>query len=82
NQNYPNPFNPTTTISYSLPTASHVTLTVYNLTGQEVATLVDGQKSAGQYEVVFDASILPSGIYFYNLQTDEFNQIRHMQLVR
>jgi len=82
NQNYPNPFNPTTTISYSLPTTSYVTLIVYNLTGQEVTTLVNKEETAGSYEVQFSASNLPSGIYFYKLHAGEFSQVRRMQLVK
>ncbi len=67
-QNYPNPFNPKTVISYRLPVSSFVILKVYNLIGREVATLVNERKSAGDYAVQWDASHLPSGIYFYRLQ--------------
>ncbi len=68
-QNYPNPFNPTTAIQFSLNTGAHVTLRVYNLLGQEVATLVDDFRPAGVYRATFDARTLSSGVYFYRLTT-------------
>ncbi|RQW03032.1 T9SS C-terminal target domain-containing protein, partial [candidate division KSB1 bacterium] len=70
NQNYPNPFNPTTNITYSIAKMSPVTLTVYNLMGEQMATLVDEVKPAGEYTVTFDASSLTSGVYLYTLQAD------------
>ena len=69
-QNYPNPFNPATTIRFALPRASVVTLRVFDLLGREVALLVDGQRQAGSYAVLFDGTGLASGVYFSRLQVD------------
>jgi len=81
-QNYPNPFNPTTTIEFTLLQIGFVTLKVYNILGQEVATLLETQKPAGQYSVNFNASELTSGIYYYTLTTDDFKETRKMVLLR
>lgn len=81
-QNYPNPFNPSTVIQYKLAKTGSVRLTVYDLTGRQVSTLVNQTQGAGVYVVRFNASQLASGIYFYRLQTDGFNQIRKMLLIR
>lgn len=81
-QNYPNPFNPTTTISYEIPNAGFVSLKVYSLIGQEVATLVSGEMSAGKHQVAFDASVLSSGVYLYRLQAGGVVQTRQMVLVK
>jgi hypothetical protein len=81
-QNYPNPFNPTTKIDFALPEASQVSLTVYNMIGQQVATLEDGFLSAGQHSVSFDASHLSSGIYLYRLQAGDQVMTRTLTLVK
>lgn len=81
-QNYPNPFNPTTNINFSLPTDGFVTLKVYNAIGQEVATLLSGFKKAQTYNVQFDASSLPSGVYFYKLHSDNFDLTKKMVLMK
>ncbi|MCK9424563.1 MAG: T9SS type A sorting domain-containing protein [Ignavibacteriaceae bacterium] len=84
-QNYPNPFNPSTTISWQLSrkhSGSHVSLKVYDVLGNEVATLVNEEKSAGEYQVEFDGSKLASGIYFYTLHSSNFSAIKKMILLR
>jgi hypothetical protein len=84
-QNYPNPFNPTTAISFQLSAISEVTLKVYNVLGQEVAVLIDNERmESGEYEVQFDASGLPSGVYFYrlNVNNGEFVQTKKLLLMK
>jgi len=81
-QNYPNPFNPATTISFNISTASHVKLAVYNVLGQTVATLVDARMNAGQQSVVFDASKLASGVYFYRLNAGDFTSVKKLMLLK
>ncbi len=82
NQNFPNPFNPSTEINFTIPKAGNVTLKVYNVLGQEVATLMDGFKSAQTYNVKFDASRLSSGIYFYTLKYDNQSVTKKMLLLK
>ena len=81
-QNYPNPFNPSTQISYKLPRSTYVQLKVYNLLGEEVASLENSQKRAGTHSVTFDASGLSSGIYYYRLQTSDFLEVKSMTLIK
>lgn len=81
-QNYPNPFNPSTVISYDLPAASHVLLRVYNMLGEEVATLINAGENPGRHVVRFDASGLPSGAYFYRLSTGTFTETKRLMLLR
>ncbi|MBD3340061.1 MAG: T9SS type A sorting domain-containing protein, partial [Candidatus Lokiarchaeota archaeon] len=81
-QNYPNPFNPYTSIRYTIPNEENVTLKVYNIIGEEIATLVNEKKQPGSYTVRFDASHLPSGIYIYQIKTQNFNTTKKMLLVR
>lgn len=81
-QNLPNPFNHATLIRYSLSQASKVRLEVYNLLGVKVTTLIEGQRTAGHHSVVFDASSLSSGVYFYKITAGEFTRMRKMMLVK
>lgn len=81
-QNYPNPFNPGTTISWQSPISSWQTLKVYDVLGNEVATLVNEYKPAGNYEAIFDASNLPSGIYIYRIMAGDFIQSKKMILIK
>jgi hypothetical protein len=81
-QNYPNPFNPTTQIGFTLPKGSNVTLKVYNVLGQEVATIFQGFQNAGKYTATFDGANLASGIYFYSLHADNFTMTKKMILMK
>ncbi len=81
-QNYPNPFNPSTQIDYQIPKSGFVTLKVYDILGREVATLVNHEKRAGKYSIVFNNSNLSSGIYFYRLQAGSYTEVRKMMLLK
>jgi len=81
-QNYPNPFNPTTTISYTVPAPSFISLKVYDILGKEVAVLVNEGKTAGTYNVKFDAKNMASGIYFYRLQAGSFLITKKLTLIK
>lgn len=81
-QNYPNPFNPTTKIEYSLPKSSKVMIKIYNMSGKEVATLVDSYQTVGNYETTFDGSKLSSGVYFYKLQAGDYVDTKKMMLIK
>ena len=81
-QNYPNPFNPSTTIKYSVPNQSIVSLKLFDVLGSEIKTIVNEEKPIGNYEVNFDASNLPSGVYFYRLQAGDFVETKKMVLLK
>ena len=81
-QNYPNPFNPTTTIKYSIPEMSKVSLILFNLLGEEIITLVNDEKPAGNYSVNLNAANLPSGVYFYRIHAGNFVETRKMILLK
>lgn len=81
-QNYPNPFNPTTNINYAVPQNGYVTLKVYNVLGQEVATLFSGVRHPGNYEATFDGSRFASGVYFYRLQAGNVSIIKKLVLMK
>jgi hypothetical protein len=81
-QNYPNPFNPTTTIRYELPASAFTTLQIFDVLGREVQTLVRARQEAGRYTINFDARHLPSGIYFYRLQSGKFSETKKMTLLK
>lgn len=81
-QNYPNPFNPTTTIQFQMPEAGHVTLKVFNILGSEIKTVMDGNMEAGFHTINFDASNLPSGIYLYQLNANDFTSVKRMLLTK
>jgi hypothetical protein len=81
-QNYPNPFNPATTIAYSIPKESQVSLKIYDVMGKEIVELVNGKQSTGSYSVEFDAATLASGTYFYKLIAGDFISVKKMVLLK
>ncbi|MDF1612835.1 carboxylesterase family protein [Stygiobacter electus] len=81
-QNYPNPFNPATTIRFSIPKTEYITLKVFGVMGNEITTLVNGEMTAGEHSVIFDAKHLASGVYFYKLQAEKFIQVKRMILLQ
>lgn len=78
--NYPNPFNPSTYIRYYLPRSGYVILRIYNIVGQELETLANGFKEAGEHEITWQAKGLPGGIYFYKLQSGEYTETKKLIL--
>ena len=81
-QNYPNPFNPATIINYSVGKEGHAKITVYNIIGSKVAVIVDEYKSAGSYSVQFNAVALPSGVYFYKLESGGYSDIKKLVVIK
>jgi len=82
NQNYPNPFNPSTEISFDLPVASHVELTIFNILGQKVETLVDSEMEAKSYTITWDATPYSSGVYFYRIVAKDFTETKKMLMLK
>ena len=81
-QNYPNPFNPTTTISYQLPTDSKVELSIYDMNGHKITSLINGNIKTGYHTVNWDASSYPSGLYFYRLNAGSYSETKKMLLIK
>jgi hypothetical protein len=81
-QNFPNPFNPMTTIRYVLPARSSVTLSVFDILGQQVALLQKGEQGAGDHEVRFDAKGLPSGVYMYRMNAGSYAETKRLIVLR
>jgi hypothetical protein len=81
-QNYPNPFNPSTTISFDISHRSHIRIIVYDMLMREVRTLVDEEKEAGSYSVVFDATDLPNGVYTYCIVAENYTKARKMVVMK
>jgi len=81
-QNYPNPFNPSTTINFSLPKQTQLKIRIYNMLGEQVATIAEGMYEAGYHKVSFNASNLPSGTYIYRLESSEYVKVKKMILLK
>ncbi len=81
-QNYPNPFNPSTVINYSIASASHVVLKVYDLLGKEIATLVNESMEPGNHTATFEASLLSSGVYFYRLDAGAYSDVKRLSIMK
>ncbi len=81
-QNYPNPFNPTTRISFSIPKDTRVALKIFNILGEEVSVLVNGELKAGVHHYEFNGQNLASGFYIYSIETPDFRDIKKMMLVK
>ena len=81
-QNYPNPFNPTTKIKFGLPKAGFTRITVYDLLGRDIMTLINNELKAGYHEINIDAHNLPSGIYLYKIQSGDFTKTKKMILMK
>jgi hypothetical protein len=81
-QNYPNPFNPVTMINYQLPMVNDVELSVYDILGRKVATLVNTRQQAGHHQIEWDAGGFSSGVYYYSIRAGDFTDIRKMVLVK
>ena len=81
-QNYPNPFNPQTTISFALPKSTHVRLLLFDMLGRSVATLVDEKMQPGIHKVTFNATGMPTGIYFYRIETEQFTRVKKALFVK
>ena len=81
-QNYPNPFNPSTLIKYSVAKDGFVNVSIFNLLGEKVATLVNSNMKAGSYELNFNASQLSSGVYFYSIEAGDFKAVKKMMLMK
>ena len=79
-QNYPNPFNPTTNINFSISNSGNVNITIYNILGEKISTLINNSLRVGKYSIEFDASKFPSGIYFYELRANDFREVKKMIL--